>query len=64
MLETKCKTCYGCERLAMPSFKEVYRCENYVEGVTKDARNDMFSNRGLHVISNNNNTNYRQLQIK
>ena len=30
MLETKCKTCYSCNRLEMPEFKEVYRCENYV----------------------------------
>lgn len=30
MIETKCKTCYGCNRLEDPKFKEVYRCENYV----------------------------------
>lgn len=32
MLETKCKTCLGCNRLEMPDFKEVYRCENYMRG--------------------------------
>ena len=32
MLETKCKTCLGCQRLEDKNFKEVYRCENYVRG--------------------------------
>ena len=32
MLETKCSTCLGCNRLEMEDFKEVYRCENYVRG--------------------------------
>lgn len=30
-METKCKTCYGCNRLEDVNFKEVYRCENYVK---------------------------------
>ncbi len=64
MIETKCKTCLGCERLAIPSFKEVYKCENYMEGVTKDDRNYMFSNSGFCTASNSDNTCYRQLQIK
>ena len=32
-METKCKTYLGCNRLEMPDFKEVYRCENYMRGV-------------------------------
>lgn len=32
MLETKCKTCLGCQRLENKNFKEVYRCENYMRG--------------------------------
>lgn len=32
MLETKCNTCLGCNRLEDKNFKEVYRCENYVRG--------------------------------
>lgn len=36
MIETKCKTCFGCERLAIPEFKEVYRCENYVRGIDNE----------------------------
>ena len=32
MLETKCKTCLGCQRLEDRNFKEVYRCENYIKG--------------------------------
>ena len=31
-METKCKTCMGCVREAEKDFKEVYRCENYVNG--------------------------------
>lgn len=31
-METKRKTCLGCNRLEMPDFKEVYRCENYMRG--------------------------------
>ena len=30
MIETKCKTCLGCNRLLDPNFKEVYRCNNYI----------------------------------
>lgn len=33
MLDTKCKTCLGCNRLEDKDFKEIYRCENYVKGV-------------------------------
>ena len=33
MTETKCQTCYGCNRLELPEFNEVYRCENYVKAV-------------------------------
>ena len=32
MLETKCSTCLGCNRLEDKNFKEVYRCENYMKG--------------------------------
>ena len=32
MLETKCSTCLGCNRLEDRKFKEVYRCENYMRG--------------------------------
>ena len=31
-METKCKTCLGCNRLEDRNFKEVYRCENYMRG--------------------------------
>ena len=31
-METKCKTCLGCNKQELDSFKEVYRCENYVNG--------------------------------
>ena len=31
-METKCKTCLGCNRQELPNFKEVYRCENYMRG--------------------------------
>ena len=47
MIETKCKTCLGCERLAIPEFKEVYRCENYVRGVTKDDRTNFAAKRNF-----------------
>lgn len=32
MLETKCKTCLGCNKLEDINFKEIYRCENYMRG--------------------------------
>lgn len=32
MLETKCKTCLGCNRLEDRNFKEVYDCKNYIRG--------------------------------
>lgn len=35
-MESKCKTCSGCNRQELDSFKEVYRCENYVKGVSED----------------------------
>ena len=38
MLETKCSTCLGCNRLEDKNFKEVYRCENYVRGREEDGR--------------------------
>lgn len=31
-METKCKTCLGCNRLEDRDFKEVYRYENYMRG--------------------------------
>mgnify|MGYP001851449532 FL=1 len=31
-METKCKTCLGCNRLEDRNFKEVYRCENHMRG--------------------------------
>lgn len=36
MIETKCKSCYGCNRLAQAEFKEIYRCENYMRAETKE----------------------------
>ena len=33
ILETKCKTCLGCNKLEDINFKETYRCENYVRVV-------------------------------
>lgn len=33
ILETKCKTCLGCNKLEDINFKEIYRCENHVRGV-------------------------------
>ena len=40
MLETKCKSCLGCNRLEDRKFVEVYRCENYMRGRgTKDEQN-------------------------
>lgn len=32
MLEAKCKSCLGCNRLEDGKFVEVYRCENYMRG--------------------------------
>lgn len=32
-LTKKCKNCLGCERLADPEFKGVYRCENATEEI-------------------------------
>lgn len=37
-METKCKTCLGCNRQELLNFKEVYRCENYMRGA-KDEQN-------------------------
>lgn len=31
-IETKCKTCLGCNKQELENFKEVYRCENYMMG--------------------------------
>lgn len=31
-METKCKTCMGCNRQELENFKEIYRCENYARG--------------------------------
>lgn len=40
MLETKCSTCLGCNRLEDINFKGVYRCNNYIKGKeTKDEEN-------------------------
>lgn len=30
-IETKCKTCIGCARQENEDFKEVYRCEYYID---------------------------------
>ena len=38
MLETKCSTCLGCNRLEDRNFKEVYRCENYMRGAEDGRR--------------------------
>ena len=38
MLETKCSTCLGCNRLEDRNFKEVYRCENYMRGSEDNGR--------------------------
>lgn len=35
-METKCKTCLGCNRLEDINFKEVYRCENYMRGAEEN----------------------------
>ena len=37
-METKCKTCLGCNRLEDRNFKEVYRCENHMRGAEEDGR--------------------------
>lgn len=37
-METKCKSCLGCQRLEDRNFKEVYRCENYMRGAEDDGR--------------------------
>ena len=37
-METKCKTCLGCNRLEDRNFKEVSRCENYMRGAEEDGR--------------------------
>lgn len=29
--ETKCKTCIGCARQENEDFKEVYRCDDYID---------------------------------
>lgn len=41
-IETKCKTCLGCNRLEDINFKEVYRCENYKRGAEESgvSKND------------------------
>lgn len=31
-METKCKTCLGCNRQELLNFKEIYRCKNYMRG--------------------------------
>jgi hypothetical protein len=31
-IETKCKTCLGCNQLENASFTEKYRCKDYVKG--------------------------------
>lgn len=31
-MQTKCRTCLGCNRQEDKNFKEVYRCENYAKG--------------------------------
>ena len=28
--ETKCKTCIGCNKQELENFKEIYRCEYYI----------------------------------
>lgn len=33
MLEKKCNSCMGCNRLEDEKFNGTYRCENYVRGV-------------------------------
>lgn len=35
-METKCKTCIGCNRQELENFKEIYRCENYMRGDTDE----------------------------
>lgn len=39
MLETKCKSCLGCNRLEDRNFKEVFRCENYIKGRGEQKKN-------------------------
>ena len=38
-METKCKTCLGCNRLEDINFKEVYRCESYMRGREEQKKN-------------------------
>lgn len=35
-LKGKCKTCLGCNRLEDENFTGIWRCENYIEGKSKD----------------------------
>lgn len=39
MLETKCKTCLGCNRLEDKDFKELYDCKNYIKGTLTTTEN-------------------------
>lgn len=45
MVEIKCDTCLGCNRLEMPEFNGVYRCENYVDG-RKEEKNNIIERKG------------------
>lgn len=38
-IETKCKTCLGCNKQELEDFKEVYRCENYIRGREENEQN-------------------------
>lgn len=31
---TKCETCLGCNRLELMDFMGIYRCDNYIGGMT------------------------------
>lgn len=39
MLETKCKTCLGCQRLENKNFNGVSSCKNYVRGTPTPEEN-------------------------
>lgn len=35
-----CKTCYGCNRLEQEEFNGVYRCNNYIKGLSYEKKMD------------------------
>lgn len=35
----KCVDCYGCNRLGLPEFKGVLRCNNYIKYIKEEKEN-------------------------